>query len=301
MPQLSKLYLFVHPTPRKPGKLDELMPLWDKLLHEQGTQEDVAVCMWPYDQGGCTCAQCAPWAANGLLRTAKPVAELVRRLRPDTKIVLSTWYFGRFVDGEWALFDQWVKDERPDWFDYLLIEGFGEFPEYPLEHGVPGGFPVVGFPEISMHGNAPWGGYGANPRPRHWREYWQRAAAVLIGGFPYSEGIYEDVNKFLMLQLNWSPERDVDSILREYASGWFGADAAAPLVKVFHLMEADEFSRFRGSSEPAFTNETGLPHAEECEEKVQALDCPSPTARASARSTASTRCFLTRTASTWTA
>ena len=45
MSQLNKLYLFVHPTPRKPEKLDELMPLWDKLLHEEGPKEDVAVCM----------------------------------------------------------------------------------------------------------------------------------------------------------------------------------------------------------------------------------------------------------------
>ena len=45
MPQLRKLFLFVHPTPRKPEKLDEFMPQWDRLLHEEGPKEDVAVCM----------------------------------------------------------------------------------------------------------------------------------------------------------------------------------------------------------------------------------------------------------------
>ena len=45
MPQLNKLYLFVHATPRDPEKLDHFMPIWDKLLHEEGKKEDVAVCM----------------------------------------------------------------------------------------------------------------------------------------------------------------------------------------------------------------------------------------------------------------
>ena len=258
--------------PSQPGGMDLILANRKAVLEAFAGIDLDYVCIWPYDQGGCTCDRCAPWAANGLLRAAKPVAELVRRVRPETKIVLSTWYFDRFIDGEWARFDRWVKDEKPDWLDYLLIDGFCAFPEYPLQHGVPGGFPVVGFPEISMEGNSPWGGYGANPRPRHWRAYWERTKAVQIGNFPYSEGIYEDVNKFLMLQLNWAPERDVDSILHEYASGWFGAAAADTLVEVFHLMEADESTTFRLGREPVFANETGLPHAEECEEKVKALD-----------------------------
>ena len=258
--------------PSQPGGIELILENREAVLEAfAGIALDYA-CIWPYDQGGCTCDRCAPWGANGLIRTAKPVAELIKRLRPDTKVVLSTWYFDRFIDGEWALFDQWVKDEKPDWFDYLLIDGFGAFPEYPLRHGVPGGFPVVGFPEISMEGNSPWGGYGANPRPRHWNEYWQRTKEVQIGSFPYSEGIYEDLNKFVILQLHWSPERDVDSILREYASGWFGEDSADAVVEVFHLLEADEFTTFRSGREPLFANEAGLPHAEECEEKVRALD-----------------------------
>jgi len=258
--------------PSQPGGVELILANREAVLEAfAGIDLDYA-CIWPYDQGGCTCDQCTPWGANGLLRTAQPVAELIRRLRPDTKIVLSTWYFDRFIDGEWARFDQWVKDEEPDWFDYLLIDGYCAFPEYPLQHGVPGEFAAVGFPEISMQGNSPWGGYGANPRPRHWSEYWERTRAALIGGFPYSEGIYEDVNKFLMLQLNWSPDRSVDSILHEYAAGWFGKDAADSVVEICHLLEADESTAFRRGQEPPFANQTGLPHAEECEEKVRALD-----------------------------
>lgn len=237
-----------------------------------GIQFD-CVWIWPYDQGGCTCAKCAPWGANGFLRTAAPVAGLVRRQFPDARIVLSTWYFDRFIEGEWEQFHRWVDREHPSWFDFLMIDGFGAFPEYPLRHGVPGDSPVVGFPEISMEGNAPWGGYGANPRPAHWEAYWRQAKDLLSGSFPYSEGIFEDVNKFLMLQLHWEPTREVDHILREYAAGWFGRQTADAFPGLCRALEKDESTLFRpGDSGVPFTNVGGLPEAESCEISTAALD-----------------------------
>ena len=235
------------------------------------------VWIWPYDQGGCTCADCAPWGANGFLRTARPVAELARTHFPKAKVILATWYFDRFVEGEWAGFHRWVEEMRPAWFDMLLVDGFGAFPDYPLRHGIPGGLPVVGFPEISMEGNSPWGGYGANPRPRHWADYWQRSKRLQAGNFPYSEGIYEDINKFLMLQLNWSPDRDVDEILGEYVEGWFGTEFASELVACFRMMERDEGTSL-GGSPPTFRNGGGLPDAEACEKLVAGVERRLPAA-----------------------
>jgi hypothetical protein len=137
-----------------------------------------------------------------------------------------------------------------------------------------------------MEGNGPWGGYGANPRPNHWADYWAGSGSLQSGNFPYSEGIYEDINKFLMLQLNWSPDRDVDSILAEYGAGWLGPDVAQDFVAVCHLMEDDEGTRFGGVTETAeqaggsrcFQNATGFPKAEECEGLVVRMDNQLPDA-----------------------
>jgi hypothetical protein len=49
--------------------------------------------IWPYDDGGRTCPRCAPWAANGYLRMAEPLARAFRREFPRGKVVLGTWYF----------------------------------------------------------------------------------------------------------------------------------------------------------------------------------------------------------------
>jgi len=58
-----------------------------------------------YDNGGCTCSRCGPWGINGYLRMAEMEARAYRRAFPQGKVILSTWYFDRFIDGEWALID----------------------------------------------------------------------------------------------------------------------------------------------------------------------------------------------------
>lgn len=133
-----------------------------------------------------------------------------------------------------------------------------------------------------MQGNTPWGGFGALVRPRHWEKYWQQAKALQCGNFPYSEGIFEDVQKFLMLQLNWTPERSVDSILREYGSGVLGVDADA-FIRLCELLEEDEgSSALAGDDGFLFHNPGGLPQAEAAVEQVKLLEKSLPTARANA-------------------
>jgi hypothetical protein len=83
-------------------------------------------------------------------------------------------------------------------------------------HGAPGGLPMVGFPEISMYRATPWGGFGSNPFPQHLQTLWDSAKEHLSGGFPYSEGIYEDLNKALCAQFYWQPDKPAAETVREY-------------------------------------------------------------------------------------
>jgi hypothetical protein len=148
--------------------------------------------------------------------------------------VLSTWYFDHFTDGEWAGIDAAFK-VKPDWVDLLMADDYGDlFPPYPLRHGVPGGFKMVGFPEISMYNSNPWGGYGANPFPAHIQSLWDQASKYLSGGFPYSEGIFEDLNKAVMAQCYWNPAKPVSETVREYlvSIGITDTDKAARAVEI---------------------------------------------------------------------
>ncbi|MHB9032168.1 MAG: hypothetical protein ACYC6L_03865 [Anaerolineae bacterium] len=125
------------------------------------------ICLWPYDQGGCTCPECAPWGPNGFLRLAEPEARLFKRIYPGGKLILSTWYLDHYTGGEWSGLAK-AFTVKPDWCDYLLIDDYGDaYPAWPLEHGIPGALPVLSYPEISMYRCTPWGGWGANPLPAH--------------------------------------------------------------------------------------------------------------------------------------
>jgi hypothetical protein len=61
---------------------------------------------------------------------------------------------------------------------------------------------------------------------------------LLVGSFPYSEGIFEDLNKVLILQMEWEPGRAADDIVAEYAASAFGPAAAEPVVRAARLMES---------------------------------------------------------------
>ena len=107
--------------------------------------------------------------------------------------------FDQFIAGEWEGLHR-VFAQRPDWLDGITID---------LDHldhvfpKAPGSLDVFCMQEISMYAMIPWGGYGANPMPERIKRYWDKIAGRTAGAYPYSEGIYEDLNKIVALQLQW--------------------------------------------------------------------------------------------------
>ncbi len=202
------------------------------------------VCFWPYDEGGCACAKCVPWGCNGYLRLSRDLTLLGREYFPKLKTVLSTWMFDTPPEGEWqGLADALAKD--PGWVDYILADSHEDFPRYPLDHGVPGGLPLLNFPEISMWGNSPWGGFGANPLPARVQRLWDQVKHVVTGGFPYSEGIYEDMNKAVVAQFYWDRDRAAADTLREYMAYEFGPGVEDQVLEIIGLLESAAGNSYR--------------------------------------------------------
>jgi hypothetical protein len=201
--------------------------------------KDVGVdylCLWPYDEGGCGCERCRPWGANGFIRMAHDIAATARTILPDVKIVLSTWTFDTPLEGEW----QGLSDALAygnGWADYILADAHEDFPRYPLDEGVPGNLPLINFPEISMWGNWPWGGCGAHTLPNRLQRLWDQAKHVLQGGFPYSEGIYEDISKAIVSQFYWDPDCSAQSTLREYAAYEFSPEVVDDVLALIEILE----------------------------------------------------------------
>jgi hypothetical protein len=204
--------------------------------------------LWPYDNGGCTCPKCAPWGSNGYLRMAEPTARAYRQAFPKGKVILATWYFDRWAYGEWDGITAKFAATKPDWVDYILADNFEEYPRCPLDKGVPGGLPLLNFPDISMWGQDPWGGYGTNPHPARLQQRWNETREKLSGGFPYSEGVYEDMNKVICNQLYWAPDRPTIEAVKEYIAFEFSPEMVDDLTAVVTAFESNHLRDHVGSS-----------------------------------------------------
>ena len=247
----------VNLCPSKPEAKKMLIELYEGLLDEFKNVGLDYFEFWPYDEGGCACEQCWPWGARGYLEISKAITKKVRSRFPHCKIVLSTWCFenedDKNPDGEWIGLEKSMEEDN-SWVDYIMADGHDDyFPKYLLEQGIPGQLPLVNFPEISMFGMSPWGGYGANPAPTHFQKLWSRIKNIAVGGAPYSEGIYEDINKAIFAGFYWNPERKAEDIIKEYISFEFSPVVVDDLLEVVRIFEQNHNrSQIKGNAIRAF-------------------------------------------------
>ncbi len=219
----------------KPGAMEYLRDMWRAELEcFRDIGMDYVTC-WPYDEGGCGCAQCRPWGANGYLDMVNAVKETARSVFPNVQVIVSTWAFDMPNDeGEYAgLYRRLGKDLA--WLDYLLIDAHGDFPKYPLTHTAK--TPIINFPEISMWGLAPWGGFGADPLPERYQKIWDSSKHILSGGMPYSEGIYEDISKVQFAGYYWHPDQHYSEILAEYIRFEYDENVVEDTLELMRLIE----------------------------------------------------------------
>lgn len=194
--------------------------------------------LWPYDQGGCSCEDCSVWGANGYLRITKQLSEMMRQRLPGVSIVLSTWLFDFEEEdkGEWKGLGKAFSEEKP-WVDAIMADSHTDFPLYLRNHPVPGELPLENFPEISMWNNYPWGGYGANPLPERFHRLYHQCPDGLVGGFPYSEGKFEDINKVIYSRLYWEKGISAREALKEYVAFEYSYKAAEKICDAIEILE----------------------------------------------------------------
>lgn len=193
------------------------------------------LCLWPYDQGGCNCDQCAPWPAT-YMDLCKEITEMTADVLPGTETMVSAWWIGAHRPGEdEAFFDRLQRRER--WFR-TIVAGTAETRRWlSLGREIPEEYGILLFPEISMFDALPWGSRGANPAPRKFAGEMAELDSYLSGAMPYSEGRYEDVNKVVWAQLLWNTGRDVLEVLRDYCRYYFGPDTAEDGARLFLDLE----------------------------------------------------------------
>lgn len=202
---------------------------------------------WPYDEGGCGCKDCRPWGARGYLNASIELRAEVQKLYPDAKFIISAWAFDVPDDeGEFEGLYQRLKGDM-SWADYLMVDAHREYPRYPLEHELIK--PIVNFPEISMWGLGPWGGWGANPLPERFQRIWNDSKHILDGGLPYSEGIYEDISKIQFIGYYWEKNRHWTDVMAEYANYEYSTSLSVieNTLEIMRLIEINHTRCIKGT------------------------------------------------------
>ena len=196
------------------------------------------IIFWPYDEGGCGCPNCWPWGAKGFPNLSHHIIKAAQRVFPNIKSILSTWTYDTPPAGEWEGLSS-LLSANPNWFNYIMADAHEDYPTYPLVKGVPGKLPLLNFPEISMWGRNIWGGYGANPLPSRLQRLWNQTRGKLSGGLPYSEGIYEDINKVICLGFYWDKRTSAEESLKQYVAYEYSPVIVPQMVKAMKMLEAN--------------------------------------------------------------
>ena len=72
-----------------PGRLEAILKDRRAMIEAFADLDVGYFWIWPYDQGGCKCADCKPWGGKGFVRAGAAVGRLVRELLPRAKTVVS--------------------------------------------------------------------------------------------------------------------------------------------------------------------------------------------------------------------
>ena len=195
--------------------------------------------LWAYDEGGCLCEKCYPWVTNGLMKVADLCRRLIKEYNYDAEMIISTWQFDVRKSTEWELFYEELKKGKYSWAPYIMTDfrPRGQMHKVFRENGIPKGVHLIDFPEISMCNSKPWGGFGANPITMRLDNTYQTCGKFHDGGFPYSEGIYEDINKWVCLGFYTGHYDYASDAVRDYIRFEFGVEDTDDLLRAIQLME----------------------------------------------------------------
>lgn len=186
-------------------------------LAQRGIELDF-ICPAPYDFGGCACAACKPYYQT-FLGLMGDLATILHRHHPRGKVHTCTWW----VKGAEQQMLQDFMAKAPEWFEAVSYS-LGYTRVLPAQ-SVPGSVLKSTFLHVSYDPYDRYGKMGATVDPVR--------VGGLVAGFPaagikgvmcYIEGRYSSLNEVVAARTAHEPDGDLDTVLREYAAWYFGAD-----------------------------------------------------------------------------
>lgn len=186
-----------------------------------------AISCCPYDYGGCTCARCQPWILT-FAELCRDLLAAARKHHPEVRLHAIGWWWKA---EEHDRFADWCDRELPGEVASLALHiPYGE--RRPPQRMLPSKCALRAFIHNGYADQAEprdvYGKWGPVVAPQRLPATLQSLADAGADGFmAYSEGIYEDVNRALLGALSSGQASDAATVLRAYATRYFGASEAA--------------------------------------------------------------------------
>jgi len=217
------------------------------------------ITIWSYDEGGCSCDKCWPWGGKGFYNMAHRISKYIKERYPKIEVWMATWYLGRTEKQkeEWPMLYANLQADAAkgdDWCDYLLLETRDDYDAvfFPVRNGQPTAHTkLLTFPDVSMCGVTPWGGFGAICTPKMMRRMETPFMSQCSGGYLYTEGIFDDINKIYNLGLYWDRSRTDEETLSDYCYYEYQDIDHKDFMKLIDLIETNHLKCNRFDRLPA--------------------------------------------------
>jgi hypothetical protein len=166
-----------------------------------------------------------------LMALLEKQTQSLHKFHPKAQMWMSPQSFSTAWMEEWL---DLVK-RQPEWLTGVVYGPQVRITLPDLRAKLPGRYPIRRYPDIthSRHSQYPvpdWdlafatteGREVINPRPTQEAQIFHAYEKQAIGFLTYSEGVNDDVNKFVWSGLGWDPSRPVAEILREFGRYFIG-------------------------------------------------------------------------------
>lgn len=165
---------------------------------------------------------------------------ILSKHHPKTKIWMS---LQGFEEEGIDYFFNWITANQPDWFGGAV--GGPSSPPLPyMRERLPKKYLLRDYPDIThtvrCQHPAPWidpaiaftsGREGSNPSPIQYSTIFRHNRKFIDGFITYSDGMHDDVNKFVYSALGWDHDLNVNSIISEYSQFFFGPKFAEEITE----------------------------------------------------------------------
>lgn len=178
--------------------------------------------------------------AEEAIRRTVEIARAIKKYHPDIKVYPSAQ--SPHGMGEWG--DDFIKEmeKLPDEIDGIITGPNCAMPLHDLRKRLPLKYPIRLYPDITHNVRCEYpvhfdrddwhyalastmGRESINPRPTEYRTIHRLTRQYLIGSVSYSEGINDDINKFVWSDMDYFPDVCLTDTLSDYARLFFpGAD-----------------------------------------------------------------------------